>query len=223
MSPESSGGIERLRRAFTGHPSGEGGDCPDPGILWESARGKLDRTAEEELMLHIAACPDCATAWELAREMAETAEQREGPVVPLTSRRRPFWRRPRMLAAAATVLLAVGLGGTLLLRAPTPSPTVYRDEPGRVVVRAAPGSLRVPRGACRLRWTGAPEGSRFDLLVTDGELNVLFEAHRLREPACLVPAEKLPPAGGTILWRVTVHAPGGGTATSPTFETTIEE
>ncbi len=221
MTTDGNGGVERLRGAFTGHPSGESGDCPDPGTLWESARGRLDRTTEEALMLHIADCPDCATAWALARKMADGTAEEAGRAVPLAPRRRPAWRNPRVLAAAAMVLLAVGLGGSLLLRNPAPEPVVYREQAGGTVVQADPASLRLPRSACRLRWTGAPEGSRFDIIVTNDDLDILCEAHRLTRPEFLVPEATLPPACGTILWRVTVHTPDGETVISPTFETSI--
>jgi len=221
MTTDRTGDLARLRRAFTGHPSGGGEDCPDPALLWESAAGELDPAAETPILLHIAGCPDCATAWELAREMAEDAG-RTGTVSPLARPGTPAWRRPGVLAAAATLLLAIGLGGSLLIHRPAPGPDVYREQAGGTVLRADPVCRRLPRAACRLRWTGAPKGTRYDVVVTDENLDVLCEARRLPDPEFLVPENTLPPAGSTILWRVTAHLPGGGTAASPTFETVVE-
>ena len=226
MSPAThrgNGDLDQLRQAFTTETTTRGSEeCPDTASLWNSAAGTLDPMADEAILLHVASCPSCTIAWKLARELLQ--EQGElgnaGPVSLDT--RRPVWRRPAFLAMAATLLLAVGLGSGLLLRERATRPVVYRTQAQEIVLEPEASSLERPRDACELRWKGAPEGSRFDIIVTDPDVDVLYEARRLTESRCLVPAERLPSPGGSILWQVTAHLPRGGTVTSRTFETAID-
>ena len=67
---------ERLRKELAGvaEVAGDGKDCPSPDTLWLSGRDELDAADNEEVVLHIAECTACASAWKLARELAPAAE-----------------------------------------------------------------------------------------------------------------------------------------------------
>ncbi len=218
--------LDRLREAFSsgewGPPSGE---CPGPAVLWASAAGELDPAADEAVLRHLAHCSQCASIWRLAREMAAPEEAGGSQVVPLDAGRRPpVWRRPGVLAAAATLLVAVGLGtGVLMERRHAASPPVYRKQPAASEIVASPAAAVLPRSRCRLRWSGVPDGSRFDLTVTGGELGVLAVARGLTAAEYLVPPDRIPEGTREILWRVTAHLPDGGTLRSRTFTSRIRD
>ena len=207
-----------LEEAFSGgdwEPPGE--ECPGSGELWASAAGELEPEADRRIILHLADCGGCSSAWRLAREMMETGER--VPAAP-TGRKRPAggWRSPAALAAAATVLIGLGLGTGLLLERREPmSPPVYRQQAVEAGLEAAPETGRMPRDTVVLRWYGAPGGSRYDLTVTDTDLNVLLTVRDLRTPEHRVEPEVIPPGTEEILWRVTARLPDGGTVASRTF------
>ena len=218
--------MDRLREAFSrGDMDAPSGECPDPGVLWASAAGELDPAANEAVLLHLARCGPCSSIWRLAREMARPEEAGGSQVAPLDEGRRPpIWRRPGVLAAAATLLVAVGLGtGVLMERRHATSPPVYRRQPSPSGIVASPGTGVLPRSRCLLRWSGAPAGSRFDLTVTGKELGVLAMVRGLTAAEYLLPQDRIPEGTHEILWRVTAHLPHGGILRSKTFTSRIED
>ncbi len=224
MNEREHAELARLREAFASGPwevSTEG--CPDPETLWASAAGELDTAENEAVLLHLARCRLCAAGWRLAREMISPGETGEERVVSLEKGRRPrIWRRPALLAAAATLLIGLGLGTSMLIqhRQAAPQP-VYRRQQAALKIVASPVTQHLPRSGCRLRWNAGPPGTRYDLTVTGNDLGVLAVVKGLTAPQYLVPAEKIPTSTGEILWRVTVHLPGGDTLRSGTFRSRI--
>ncbi|NOZ94319.1 MAG: zf-HC2 domain-containing protein [Acidobacteria bacterium] len=224
MTRREPGDLARLRDAFSAEawaPPGTG--CPDAEELWASAAGELDPQADQKILLHLAECAQCSGAWRLAREIVSPGETAEERVVRLEKGRRSrTWRRPAYLAAAATLLIGLGLGTGLLInrRGPASQP-VYRQQRASVNIVASPQTQRLPRSACRLRWSAGPAGSRYDLTVTTKDLDILAVVRGLTEPEHLLPPEKIPRSTREILWRVTVHLPGGGSVSSKTFSSRI--
>jgi len=216
--------LVRLREAFSSGPwdvSTEG--CPDSGTLWASAAGELDAAENEGVLLHLARCRQCATGWQLAREMISPGETGGERVLSLEKGRRSrIWRRPTLLAAAATVLIGLGLGTGLLLqnRRVAPQP-VYRQQQPTFEIVASPETQHLAPSGCRLRWNAGPAGIRYDLTVTTDDLGVLAVVKGLTAPEYLVPAEEIPKSTREILWRVTAHLPGGDTLRSGTFRSRI--
>ena len=75
-----------------------------------------------------------------------------------------------------------------------------------------------------LRWTAGPEGTTYDLHVTDEDLEVLATARRIGEAEYLVDPEALAglPPGEKVLWRVVAYLPDGGQVASRTFVTPVQ-
>ena len=215
--------LDRLQDAFSSEKWGEpGADCPDEETLWASAAGELPPEEDHAVVLHLAGCPRCAPIWRLAREMIVPGE--EMTVVPLDAGRgtRP-WQRPALLAAAAVVILGIGLGSILLHRGAPPSPPVYRQQTEKTRIVASPDTRQLPRTACRLRWSAGPEGTHYDLTVCGKDLSIVTVVKGLKRPEYVLPPERIPEPAGEILWRVTAHLPDGHTVTSRTFTSRIAE
>ena len=87
----------------------------------------------------------------------------------------------------------------------------FRDQAGYVVRSLVPSETLLSRDAFRLRWTPAPQGSRYQVRVTTEDLRVLATAEDLTVPELLVERERLTglSAGARVLWQVDVSGPGG--------------
>jgi hypothetical protein len=212
-----------MRLAFSAEGwQGASEDCPDNDTLWASAAEELDPVADDQVILHLAQCAQCSSAWSLAREMVlpETMTVASVRETPGHQWLRSPWRRS-ILAMAATVLVGVGLGAALLLNREAAAPPVYREQRNEEGIITSVAPVELPRMACRLQWSAGPEGTLYDLIVTDGDLNVLLSVKGLSEAEYLLPEENLSPATREIFWRITAHVPGGGTQSSETFSTRI--
>lgn len=213
-----------LEQAFSaGEMRRAEGGCPSEGELWASAAGELDPAANEEVVLHLARCGECSTIWRLAREMLPVDHLSQGPVVSIErGRRSKVWRRLLLPAAAAAILVGVGLSTGLFQRSvPAPEP-VFREPDGGFEIHASAATASLPRSECRLRWSAGPAGTRYDLIVTDGALEIIEAVDRLGQPEYQVPEEKIPGSATELLWRVTAHLPDGSTVSSDTFSSLIE-
>jgi len=198
------------------------GSCPDDEAIWASAAGELDAAADKAIVLHLARCSECSSIWRLAREMLLADQGAGSSVVSIADRpRRRMWRRVLLPAAAAAVLIGVGLSTGLFLRN-DPSPPVFREQSGEEKISAAPETRSLPRTACLLRWSAGPDGTIYDLTVTDGELDLVGTFKELKRPQFTVPPAAIPPSTEELLWRVTAHLPDGRSVSSETFSSTIE-
>jgi hypothetical protein len=204
--------IERLRAAFAARadvPSAE--ECPDAERLWRAVKRDLPAEDRRALVAHTAACPSCAAAWRIARELG-----------PRPAARMPPTRSWAPLAAAAVVVLGLGIA-LLVARGPGRAPQ-YRESATITILSLTAEDVPLPRTRCVLRWTPAPEGSRYDLRVTTEALHVVHEAQDLTSAEHLVPEVALAqlPAGTRLLWQVDVKLPQGETLQSQTFVSRIE-
>jgi hypothetical protein len=222
-------GIEHdstLREAFQARTGGPppGTACPDPGRIYDAARGVLPSGATREVVEHVALCPDCAEAWRLAAAFEEEAGAGEEPVS--VRARSPWYLRP--VAAAATLVLAALAAGVwwTVVTVPEQAP-IYRAAGEAEIVSLLPEGEPLDRDAPVLRWRvgpeEAPEGTTYDLLVSTQALEPLAEASELEEPRYELPEEALTdlPAGAQLLWRVEATTPDGLRIASPTFVTPI--
>jgi hypothetical protein len=214
-------GDDRLRAAFVLSESlvVEHGECPPPERLWESAREELRPQENEEVIRHLAACAECATAWRLARDLSGA---RAAAVTPIARPRlaRSAWAP---FAAAAVILIAVGAALQLFTIHPTVAPA-YRADEG-AWIRPAPESVRpMPRERFVLRFTPGPEGTTYDVRVTAKGLAPLARGIRIERAEFHVPPETLAalPRGTKILWQVTGYLPDGRVSDSETFISEIE-
>lgn len=182
----------------------DGDACPPADRIWFAARGGLDRAAAAEVLWHCGECGACAEGWRLARSAV-----------------RP--NRLRSVLAVAALFVVTGLVALMLSRPVRESPPVLRQlEPG--AIRSTVEAAWLPRDECRLAWTPAALGSRYDLRVMRENLDLLHEAWSLSVAEARVPPaalESVPP-GSHILWQVTVRSPEGDTRVSDTFTTVVE-
>lgn len=192
-------------------------DCPDPERIWSAVHDELPIAERLAIVDHLAECPTCAEAWRLAHEIV--------PVEATAARRNWFstFRQSVALQTAAAVVLIVGVVFAIRILRPTSNPEVR--DPGTVVLRSELGEGAVlPRDDFRLRWSGGPPGSRYELTVTTRDLDVVVDVRGLERAEYRVDAARLAPlsSGTRLLWRVVARAPDGLTAASPTFEVSVQ-
>lgn len=144
---QPDGDLDRLREAFAADAAPGTADCPPPDRIWDAVNGLLDPAAVADLAEHIAACGSCAEAWRIAREAAAQAVPAAVvPFSPAPTPRRPSYAWP-LLAAAATLVLAVA-GWRLLRDAPPPVPpaqtTQVSPQPEPTVASNVPPLEKAP-------------------------------------------------------------------------------
>lgn len=202
--------------------AGDGEACPPPDRLRLSARGELPPRENRELVEHLAGCTACGAAWRLARRLArDGAEKAAGSSGVIL--RPPLWRRAAPFAAAAALILTVGLG-IRFLTGPGEETPVYRAEREDWLRPLGEAGETLPRDACLLRWTPGPEGTSYHLRVTDEDLRLLAVGRRLDRAEYLVSEESLDgiAAGASIFWQVSAALPDGRRVDSETFVTVVE-
>jgi hypothetical protein len=183
--------------------------------------GEALTPAERE---HVTACPRCHSEMELwqrfndpttppeeaedVRWIKEEVARRgaSGSAIVPTSPRR-FAASPRMLAVAATIFLALGIGYLLDNRQPSIDVPAGRE----VAYRSAGITVIAPSGdlaaaPTQLEWTAVPGAMSYDVQVVEVDRAVLWRSST-REPRVEVPAavsaQFVP--GKTILWEVTAR------------------
>jgi hypothetical protein len=225
-------GDERLKAAWRALADGAGPaePCPPAERVFDAATGASSSEETAAIVDHVGRCPTCAEAWRLATELAE--EEQGAAIVPFPAPPpRPelpaepandTWRR--YLPAVALGLAAAA--GLLVVVSGVDSQDdwpVYREDAGPTLATPAP-ELHAPRADLVLTWSGAPEGSSYDLVVTDASLGELAAAKGLREARFVLPAERFAgvPSGGAMLWRVEALAPDGKRIASPTWRITVD-
>ena len=208
--------VEQLRHELRQQTEakGDGAACYRVETLWESATGRLARAENRAVVLHIAECASCATAWELARELAPAGEVAER--APATS-----WRRWVPAVAAAVLLAAVALW---LWKPAEVREPIYRDTSGDWIVSELKADRSLERNDCTLRWSAGPEGTTYDVRVTTADLTPVAQGLDLSEPSFRVDPSSLASVspGEVILWRVTARLPDGRKTASITFRTRVE-
>lgn len=203
--------LEKLRAAWAAlPPSAPGPDCSPPDAIWEAVAGNRPEDEVRAMLAHSLVCEDCSALWRLARELGsagqDVAAVRPAEVIPLARPARPRWLvgAGALAAAAVLVLLLVPKGG------PRETSPVLRgaDDAG---LRAEASAATLDRQRAVLRWTGAPEGSRYSVVVSTRDLTVLYRKSGLTVPELAIPVEALSgvPPGSEIVWRVEAIAPGG--------------
>jgi hypothetical protein len=128
------------------------------------------------------------------------------------------WRWLRYGAAAAVVVLAVGL---VVQRWPQRDVTApaFRATSVHAIRSLLPDGGALPRAAFRLRWTPGPPGTGYAIRVTDETLSPIADAAGLDAPEFQVPEAalgRLAP-GASVLWQVQAVFPDGTHVSSDTF------
>jgi hypothetical protein len=196
-------------------------DCPAPDRIWGAVRRELPLHERQAIIDHTIECPTCAEAWRLAMELGQDAPAPGvAPPKSATDPNKPVtWT---MMRAAATVLLAVGLGFTVWFFRPSVGPVVREPSPGVIQSLVKEGEP-LPREGFWLRWSSGSAGERYEVTVTTADLDVIVTARGLERPEYRIPPERLAalPSGARLLWRVVAQTPDGGTISSPTFELSV--
>jgi len=208
--------IEALQQAFTSIPAGARcEDCPEPDVLWAAVNLELPAKERRRIVQHAAVCSACAedwrVTWKLSQEQRRSEDPSNGEVI------RGPWTRFQdawpQVAAAALVVLAVGVGGLVFHQAPE---SRFRGESDRTVRGTTLGKLQllVPEGSVVakdqviLKWTPGPEGAQYDVKVTSPEGDLLYTASDLTTTFVEVPAKNLASVD-EIYWQVQWIGPMG--------------
>lgn len=212
MSAEEPEDVARLRAAFASAEEGTQ-ERVDAERIFEALHGTLDPEERRALVDELASNPDAAQAWRLAREMDPgPGAQRVGPL-----------RNWRWLAAAAAVVLTVGIGWQIMGPARDTTEPVYRGVESRSITSALPPDATLSRAQPVLRWAGVP-GARYRVRVLTSDLEVLEESaesdvleYRLSDETM-----RRVEAGSYILWQVEGRIPGDTVIVSPTFRVRVD-
>jgi hypothetical protein len=165
-----------------------GGSHPSP----EAIADLVNRTGAEAERLatldHVMSCAECRRDFDLLRTVERVAGGASRPVA------RPSWVLPSALAA--TLLVAIGIGRTML----TSDDDVTRGNEGASVVLVAPGA-EVPAGAPLVfTWRKVPDATRYEIELLDVGGNVAASAATTDTTASPASAPGLPP--GEYRWWV---------------------
>lgn len=199
---------------------------------WKRMLGPLDECVVVERFAgaltpgereHIAGCPRCYAEMQLwqrfndpitapeeadvVRWINEQVARRAGGPAGVPTPSRHFATPSRVLAVAATIFLALGIGYLLDNRRPSIDVPAGRD----IAYRSAGMAVVAPIGdlaaaPTRLEWTAVPGALMYDVEVLEVDRGVLWRGST-REPRVEVPAavsaQFVP--GKTILWDVTAR------------------
>jgi hypothetical protein len=209
--------VDALRAAWAATPAtAPGPDCAAPDAIWEAARGDRPETEVRAMLAHSLGCADCSALWRLARELLAVEAEAGGPapVIPLAR-----FRPARWLVGAGALAAAAVLAFVLLPRPGTQETSLIVRGGNESMLRPAPDAVLLARNHPVLRWTGAPYGSRYSVVVSTRDLTVLYRKSGLTAPELEIPAEALSgvPAGADLVWRVEAIAPGGRRLSSGAF------
>jgi len=208
--------LEALQAAWAAlPPNAPGPECTPPEAIWDAVAGNRSEREVQAMLAHSLGCADCSALWRLAHDLRGASERSSAPsaVIPL---RRPAPVRwligAGALVAALLALMLVPRGGPR-----ETSPVVRGTEVA--VLRADPETASVDRAHAVLRWMGAPEGSRYTVVVSTRDLTVLFRKSGLVASQLELPPETLStvPPGEEIVWRVEAITPGGRRISSGAF------
>lgn len=239
--PEDS---DKLRRAFSALAEDCDPHEVDNERIWRAVRGELSQEERHAVIEEMADNPAMAEAWRIAQALHEelsgempldlpaepedpqVSAQAPAKVTPfrqpvepqvVAAARRPsrYWVQG-LAAAAATVVLAIGIG-----RSPWTTSGVdpiYRvaEDPQIANLMGSDGVL--PKDDFTLRWS-ALDGARYELRLLGPDLGVVAEAKDLDVASFRVDAERLAaiPSGTQLFWQIDAHLPDGRKLTSPTF------
>jgi hypothetical protein len=193
------GGIvsdDRLRElyatALTGQPAGAAGEHPAPEVLAALVRREGSEEARLATLDHVMRCAECRRELDLLRTV-ERAGVESGAAGRAGGRR--GWLMPAALAAS--VLLAVGVGRTVLRSGV--DDTTRGDGHGAVEL-VQPGREATAGDVLTFSWRAVPGASRYELELLDAGGGVLASAATTDTTASPAAARALPP--GDYRWWV---------------------
>src|SRR5262245_31732709 len=198
VSGQEPENVAKLRAAFES-VEGDARERVDAERIFDALHGELDPEDRRAVVDELVSNPGAAEAWRLAREMDPgPGAQRSGLV--------QNWR---WLAAAAAVVLTVGIGWQLMGPARDTTEPVYRGVESRSITSALAPDAALPRAQPVLRWNGVP-GARYRVRVLTPDLEVLETSAESDAAEYRLSDETMRRvnAGSYILWQVEGRIPG---------------
>ncbi|MEE8584015.1 MAG: zf-HC2 domain-containing protein [Acidobacteriota bacterium] len=210
-------GIEKLGQAWVAlaDRQRDRGCWLEADQIWDAVRGKLPPLQTRRIVDHLAGCPVCSEAWQLARMLTRDAEVRSALAG------WPSWAA----SAAAGVILLAGLGIFQLI-SPSDSEAVFRRA-GRASIHSLLSEEEaLPREDFALAWTQPPSQHKvtYQLTVATETLDVIAEAAGLEAPRYRIPQQRLSnlPSGTLLHWQIKAALEDGSRLDSPTFLTRLQ-
>ena len=189
---------DRLREfyatALTGQSAGAAGEHPSPEALAELVRREGSEEARLITLDHVMSCADCRRDFDLLRSVERAGDESRG------AGGRRAWLVPAALAAS--VLLAVGVGRTVLRSAG--DDTTRGDGHGAVVL-VQPGREARAGDPVTFAWHAVPGASRYELELLDAGGGVLASAATTDTAVFPAATRALPP--GDYRWWVRATTP----------------
>ncbi len=197
---------QELKAAFAAGLEGPPGpDCPAPEVIWDALNLALPPRQRYRVILHTAACPHCAQAWQAAKMIADEAGLRPPAPDPAA----PWWQRwlrapvlvPALAGSAALLVALVWLGprepGPL---APPVDSGVMRGHGDAPQLLTADGAVLAPGATLSWRDPTGASHHKIVLYSPDGERRLELP---VSEPMVLDAevVETFGP-GATVLWYV---------------------
>lgn len=193
---------EKLREAYErALPSGEGRP-PLDDVAAERLRRLVEREGSEEERLHtldaLLATAEGRRELEIAWGAARAARPAHGA--------RGAWR----VAAAAALLLAVGLGGAWIALRDVETAVRGDDSP---ITLVAPGDIAAASEVSRFVWRPLADAERYVFVIADGEGNPVTTLET-RDTVVTIPAAVRLEAGREYIWWVEATTRLGATVTA---------
>lgn len=205
---------ERLRSIYAARVASTApanrSNCPTPEQLAEIARGaRGDGSARLALLDHVFACAECRPEFELLRAVESSADEEPVVSVARANAARVWFTGPR-IAAAAALLVAVGIGGYSLRGAldSVEANTVRggaADSSDVVVVSPTPATA-----SAQFVWRKVPGAVTYEVQVLDTTGSVLLSSVGSDTVYMPTEAERLRlQAAGTVDWFVAAKRADG--------------
>jgi hypothetical protein len=191
---------DRLRELYAiaqaGRSAGPGGEHPAPEAIAALVRREGPEEARLGTLDHVMSCPDCRRDFDLLR-----AVERAGVESGAAGRSgRRSWLMPAALAAS--FLLAVGLGRTVLRSG---GDDATRGDSHGAVVLVQPGREASAGDAITFSWRPVPGASHYEIEVLDAGGGVVASAATTDTTVSSAATRGLPP--GDYRWWVRATTP----------------
>jgi hypothetical protein len=191
-------------------PSGRAA-CPAPESLLALAERDGDEDARLATLDHVMSCASCRRELDLLRAALAASAQASSDVpsvTPLSSARRARRSAWRPLAAAAGIVVVVGVG-IIARRGSAPSTVRGGDA---IVTLIAPE--RAADGGMVLRWQRVPDAVRYHVEVFAPSGETVADTV-VPDTVLAIPSAALVARPDTLRWTVTAKRADGGEVRSP--------
>lgn len=149
-------------------PATRGSDCPSPEALLGALNGEGAEATRLPLLDHALSCAYCRRELALLHAVSGAGTEPSSTAAPRT-----FWRSIAPLAAAATVVLAVGVVGLAQWRQRTDETMRAGGSDGPVLI-APEAAATVAGAAVTFAWHPVSNALRYTLEVDASDGSVLF-------------------------------------------------